>query len=96
MQLLQTLRTYLLTGAYLNHLKQLIDKESALRAVLQRMLRGGTAKRAELAEERLYWLGIIREQESWALGLDSACTQRVEPTVGRRACVVGLVLGISG
>ena len=60
---LQTLRTYLLTGAYLRHLKLLIDQESALPAVLHRMLRGGTAKHAHPAEEHLSWLGIIREQE---------------------------------
>ena len=65
---LQTLRTYLLTGAYLHHLKSLVDQEPALQAILQRVHCGDANKRAEPAEERLAWLGIIREQESGHLG----------------------------
>ena len=61
---LEALRERLLTGAYLNHqLEPTIDQTPELLAVLQRLQHGATAKRAAPAEDRLYWLGIIREQD---------------------------------
>ena len=61
---LQALQERLLTGAYLTHqLASAIGQTPDLLAVLQRLQQGTMEKRAAPAEYRLYWLGIIKEQD---------------------------------
>lgn len=52
---------YLTSSAHLQGLKNRIETDPALLAVLRRLLRGAKQRRGHEEEERLYWLGIIAE-----------------------------------